>query len=104
MRKLHLTLVKGQYENTIPVYADWSYKEPKMRSKKRKDWVLDMQKDKDFYYAFFYRGKNSILEYANNGIDPLKVSVKNFDKFTLLLKRFKFPFTIKEEKQINLNT
>ena len=57
-----------------------------------------MQKDKDFYYSFFYRGKNPILEDANNGLDPLKVSVKNFDKFISLLKSFKFPFTIKEKK------
>ena len=56
-------------------------------------------------YDFFYtKGENSILEYANNGIDTLKVSEKSFDKFILVLKRFKFPFTIKEEKQINLNT
>jgi len=97
MRKIHLTLIKDQYPNTIPVFADWFYKEPKIRSKKRGNWILDMQKDKDFYYSFFYRGKNPILEDANNGLDPLKVSVKNFDKFISLLKSLKFPFTIKEE-------
>jgi len=100
MRKIHLTLIKDQYPNTIPVFADWFYKEPKIRSKKRGNWILDMQKDKDFYYSFFYRGKNPILEDANNGLDPLKVSVKNFDKFISLLKSLKFPFTIKEQREI----
>ena len=99
---MHLTLIKGQYPNTIPVFADWDYKRPKYKSKKYKDWSLDMNKDKMFYYDFFYnfytKGENSILEDANNGIDPLKVSVKNFDKFISLLKGFKFPFTIKDEK------
>lgn len=99
MRKIHLTLIKDQYPNIIPVYADWDYKRPKYKSKKYKDWSLDMMKDKIFYYNFFYKkGKNSILEYANNGIDPLKVTVKNFDKFILLLKSLKFPFTIVEKK------
>ena len=79
--------------------ADWDYKRPKYKSKKYKDWSLDMNKDRMFYYDFFYKkGENSILEDANNGIDPLKVSVKNFDKFISLLKGFKFPFTIKDEK------
>jgi hypothetical protein len=103
MRKIHLTLVKDQYPNTIPVYADFDYKRPKYKSKKYKDWSLDMNKDKMFYYDFFYKkGENSILEDANNGIDPLKVSVKNFDKFISLLKSLKFPFTIKEEKIDNI--
>ena len=95
---MHLTLIKGQYPNTIPVFADWDYKRPKYKSKKYKDWSLDNVKDRMFYYSFFYRGKNPILEDANNGLDPLKVSVKNFDKFISLLKSFKFPFTIKEKK------
>jgi hypothetical protein len=98
MRKVHLTLIKGQYPDIIPVFADWDYKRPKYKSKKYKDWSLDNVKDRMFYYDFFYKkGENSILEDANNGLDPLKVSVKNFDKFISLLKSLKFPFTIKEE-------
>ena len=57
MRKLHLTLVKGQYENTIPVYADWFYKEPKMRSKKEKIGFWICKKIKIFIMLFFIEGK-----------------------------------------------